>query len=238
MAMEPKIQTKIDFHTHCLPAMDDGARDIETSVQMLRLLKAQGIETVLLTPHYCALSETVDSFLARRAAAFERLRDVAGLPRLLLGTEVCLMRELNTETLASLCLGESDCLLLELPFLPFASWMIEKVEEMIFHGGCRVIFAHLPRYLPYASAEDFDSLLSLPRVIAQVNTDDLLYRPSRRLAMKWIRHGVPVVFGSDCHNMDSRRPNFDKAAAHIGRQVNGICPAEAANELAKEIGLL
>ena len=32
----------IDFHSHILPAMDDGSRNIEESLQMLRMLQEQG----------------------------------------------------------------------------------------------------------------------------------------------------------------------------------------------------
>ena len=34
----------IDFHSHILPAMDDGSRNIEESLQMLRMLQEQGVE--------------------------------------------------------------------------------------------------------------------------------------------------------------------------------------------------
>ena len=43
---------KTDFHTHCLPGMDDGASCPEESLSMLELLKTQGIERVALTSHF------------------------------------------------------------------------------------------------------------------------------------------------------------------------------------------
>ena len=33
-----------DFHSHCLPQLDDGARDVETAHAMLQMLSEQGIE--------------------------------------------------------------------------------------------------------------------------------------------------------------------------------------------------
>ena len=44
----------IDFHSHILPAMDDGSRNIEESLQMLRMLQEQGVERVIATPHFYA----------------------------------------------------------------------------------------------------------------------------------------------------------------------------------------
>ena len=41
----------IDIHTHITPNVDDGARDIEMSLEMLRSEAAQGCMRVVLTPH-------------------------------------------------------------------------------------------------------------------------------------------------------------------------------------------
>ena len=42
----------IEMHCHILPGVDDGSKDTETSVKMLRRLALQGAEAVVLTPHY------------------------------------------------------------------------------------------------------------------------------------------------------------------------------------------
>ena len=41
-----------DLHTHILCGMDDGARDAEMSLRMLKAEQAQGVDTVVLTPHF------------------------------------------------------------------------------------------------------------------------------------------------------------------------------------------
>lgn len=42
----------IDFHTHILPGMDDGSRDVHESLQALTLEDEQGVQEILLTPHF------------------------------------------------------------------------------------------------------------------------------------------------------------------------------------------
>ena len=42
----------IDIHNHSLYGVDDGAKSIEISVEMLRVAKNQGIHAMILTPHY------------------------------------------------------------------------------------------------------------------------------------------------------------------------------------------
>ena len=41
----------IDIHSHVLPGLDDGSRNMEQSLHMLRIAQEQGIETVVATPH-------------------------------------------------------------------------------------------------------------------------------------------------------------------------------------------
>ncbi|MBR1629024.1 MAG: capsular polysaccharide biosynthesis protein, partial [Lachnospiraceae bacterium] len=80
----------IDFHTHVLPGIDDGARDLETSIEMLDKMKKQGVDLVVATPHFYADRMTVDGFLKNREKAFEavesRRRD--GWPKVMKGAEV------------------------------------------------------------------------------------------------------------------------------------------------------
>ena len=56
----------IEMHCHILPGVDDGSKDTETSVKMLRRLALQGAETVVLTPHYYSDSISLADFTARR----------------------------------------------------------------------------------------------------------------------------------------------------------------------------
>ena len=44
----------IDFHSHILPGMDDGSKSTQESLEMLDMLRAQGVDTVAATPHFYA----------------------------------------------------------------------------------------------------------------------------------------------------------------------------------------
>ena len=63
----------IDFHTHILPGMDDGSRDVHESLQVLTLEDEQGVQEILLTPHFYAHIDKVSSFLERREHSFRKL---------------------------------------------------------------------------------------------------------------------------------------------------------------------
>lgn len=42
----------IDIHSHILPEVDDGSKNIEQSLEMLKEAERQGITDIILTPHY------------------------------------------------------------------------------------------------------------------------------------------------------------------------------------------
>ena len=41
-----------DIHCHVLPGVDDGARDMDESLDMLAIMYDEGIRNVIMTPHY------------------------------------------------------------------------------------------------------------------------------------------------------------------------------------------
>jgi len=43
---------KIDIHTHVLPNVDDGAKDWDMCLEMLKQSAENGVEAVIATPHY------------------------------------------------------------------------------------------------------------------------------------------------------------------------------------------
>lgn len=42
----------IDIHSHIIPAVDDGSKDIETSLEMLKIAHMDGIKILIATPHF------------------------------------------------------------------------------------------------------------------------------------------------------------------------------------------
>lgn len=51
-----------DLHTHILPGIDDGAKDLETSIALTERLRSQGVTHIALTPHYYSNRESLENF--------------------------------------------------------------------------------------------------------------------------------------------------------------------------------
>jgi len=111
----------IDLHSHVAFGLDDGSRDLEMSLQMLRALCEDGVHTVCCTPHvrddYPTSAAEMEEVVAvvRDAAAAESLNITV-----LTGGELSLERlpQLHTRERARLGLGGNpSLLLLETPYL-------------------------------------------------------------------------------------------------------------------------
>ncbi len=65
----------IDWHSHILPKMDDGSKNAEQSVEMLRIMRQQKVNGVFATPHFYADKESPESFLRRRQRSYDELKN-------------------------------------------------------------------------------------------------------------------------------------------------------------------
>ena len=85
----------MDIHSHILPSVDDGASNIEESVELLNMMKSQGITDVIATPHFDASVNNIDDFKVAVSSSLlalnEEIKDM-NLPNVYLGSEVYYFR--------------------------------------------------------------------------------------------------------------------------------------------------
>ncbi len=204
-----------DFHSHLLPAMDDGCKTAHESVSALKSAYAQGVRTQFLTPHYYPV-ETVDAFLHRRQASAESLNAVMEkekepLPQIYFGAEVAYHPGLvNLEGLEKLCLEGSRYLLLELPFSAWGNEIVRDVYNICNIRGVVPILAHIERYLGFQNKKQLKAMLSQD-VLVQMNAEFLLNWRTRAKALSLLKNGSVQLLGSDCHNLTSRPHNLGSA---------------------------
>lgn len=226
----------VDFHTHCLPGIDDGAADVETACGMLRMVAEQGAVSVAATPHFYWGQDTVESFLQARQKAYERLEPhLDDLPPVKLGAEVLLREGISQVDLRPLCLEGTDLLLVELPFAPPPGWLIEELENIIYNQHLTVMLAHLDRYMPWYSKEKAEMLTDLPDVIVQINGDSLADRGVYRALRRWLPDAERMVLGSDMHSIGYRAPHMNGAFRHLSRTRPGRLWLERIEETANSL---
>ena len=203
----------IDWHSHVLPAMDDGSRTAEESLQMLRSLREQGIGTVIATPHFFANEEDAEHFLARRAQAYEAICEDAAQEgiRLLCGAEVRYYPGIGRmQGLEKLTLGDSRLLLLEMPTERWTDFTVRELEELASTRGLRIVMAHIERYVAFNGEKTVRKLCE-SGLLMQVNASFFERLGSRRRALKLLGEGLIHFIGSDSHNMEMRPPKIAPA---------------------------
>lgn len=214
-----------DFHAHCLPAVDDGAADVQTAVAMLRSSAQQGVHRVVATPHFYIGLHTASDFFRERARAYEEIKPylTEDMPQVLLGAEVLIREGISRYDLRPLCLQDTNVLLVEMPFMAPPIWLYEELENIVNRQNLTLMYAHLDRYLPWYSHGDFEMLMDMPDSIMQVNAHSIA---DKKYFGSLCRH-LPItrrmVIGSDMHNMEMREPCIGQAVKvmskhRIGRE--------------------
>ena len=211
----------IDFHSHILPQIDDGAQNIKMSLDMLSESYRQGVRTVVATPHcYIANEYDIDIFLEKREKSYNILKkamaeDGRDLPEIVLGCELQISKNVyHFEKLRPLCIENTDYILVEMPYGKWTEDCYDYLYELTLKG-MRPIMAHIERFI--GKKKDFHNLYSLD-LLYQVNADSFLSPFVKRHLPDLFEKGIIQLLGSDMHNTTRRATHMKNAVERI---VNG-----------------
>jgi protein-tyrosine phosphatase len=197
----------IDLHSHVIPGVDDGAAGLDEAVAAVAAMRAQGVHTVVATPHLRGSTTRrpaeLDAYRARVDTAWGTLveaaaRDLADV-RLARGYEVMLDTPSPDLSDAGLRLAGTDFVLVEFPFMSIPVNSAGVLAHLRAEGWNPVV-AHPERYgeftVPLAAA------WRAAGACLQVNAGSLLgrYGPGPR-AHAWglLRLGMADYLSSDYH---------------------------------------
>ena len=199
-----------EYHCHILPGIDDGSDSVETSLQMVEMMKAQGVERICATPHFYAHREkSVDDYLKKRQATFEQIQVQTAVTDIHLGAEVAIEHGISELSgIEKLAITGTHIILLELPYRAYEKWMSEEIYNIAAEYKLKVMLAHVHRYLPYYSKDEIETILS-SKSILQINNEAFTSWKEKRLAKKVMAEHTHFAFGSDAHNISDRKPNWD-----------------------------
>lgn len=202
----------IDCHSHILPGIDDGAKDIQESIWMLQNLSSQGVTTIWLTPHFYPCKEDLDSFLVKRDKKYSTLKPYADRLKMELipASETYLSDCLfNIPSISDLCVNGQKYILTELPFSSECSLAFTRISRLINNYDVIPILAHIERYPKiFKNVEYLNELIDMGCLI-QMNLSALengFFR--RKRLIRYIDGNLVHIIGTDCHNMKSRPPKF------------------------------
>lgn len=199
-----------EYHCHILPGIDDGADSVETSLQMAEMMRSQGVDRIIATPHFYAHNEkSISEFIKKRQSAFESIKDSMAIQDVHLGAEVAIEHGISElPDIEKLAFEGTRIILLELPYRAYEKWMSEEIYNIAAEYKLKVMLAHVHRYLPYYSRDEIETLLSSGSIL-QINNEAFANWKERRLARKVMAEHTHFAFGSDAHNLSGRKPNWD-----------------------------
>ncbi|MCB9721666.1 MAG: tyrosine protein phosphatase [Candidatus Omnitrophica bacterium] len=202
----------IDIHCHILPDIDDGPRTMEESLEMCRIAVADGIKTIVATPHHN--SPYVDS--QPTAVVLQRVEELREeLCRHAIPLEILPGQEIHiTETIVEDILqGRSLTLnnagryaLIEMPSdsVPF---YVRQVVEELKENGITAIIAHPERNRQVQQDPDALGQLIDAGALGQITAGSMLGQfgsSAETTSRELLKNGHAQVIASDAHS--PRRP--------------------------------
>lgn len=198
---------KIDFHSHILPGLDDGAKDLDDAVQLVSAMESWGFERITCTPHINALYRNTPDRIQK---AFDELTEALSAKgsnlELRMSAEYRLVPETWPDVLRNewLIPIEDRFILTELPISkPEEMGDLKPIEEFrkIISMGLIPILPHPERYF-YLTRKELMSFLGAG-VVIQCNYGSLagLYgKESQTIAQNLVNEGLVSLYGTDMHN--------------------------------------
>lgn len=210
----------IDIHFHCLPGIDDGPRNWNDAVGLCKAAAADGIDTIVATPHVLRESWVNDDVAHRDSLIDELNRRLGGTPNVVRGCE-----SFYSSDALELCkadgpltrLNDSSYLLVEFP-----ATRLPETAEGVFHElslvGVRPVIAHPERNLVFATRpEKLQRLVELG-AIAQITAGSLtgdFGKAALAAAAELLKRGLVHVIASDAHSLDRRPPRMSAAREKV-----------------------
>lgn len=196
----------IDLHSHLIPGIDDGAKDIEQSILLIEELRILGYKKLIITPHVSDMFPNTSSIIL---AGFRILKEE------LIRREIEIEIEVGAEYYADdnfeillensdiLSFGKEKYLLYELSYFT----LHHDIENLIYNiklKGYTPILAHPERYFYFHS--NFNKYRELKEMgtLFQINLNSIngyYNKDIKRVSNQLIKNSLVDFIGSDTHHM-------------------------------------
>lgn len=141
----------IDLHCHILPGVDDGSKNMEETISILKKATENGFDTICFTPHYVE-----PNYLNNKTQNYEILKQVKKRieeemiqVKLLLGNETFIHENMNKLLQSKMIstLADSNYVLIELPmYQELTQEVVQKMLDSVREKGFKIVIAHPERY--------------------------------------------------------------------------------------------
>jgi protein-tyrosine phosphatase len=214
----------IDLHCHMLPGIDDGAADLAVSLEMARIAVADGISTVVCTPHILpTVYDNTGPAIRAAVGGLQAALAQAQIPlRVLPGADVHIAPDL-VEGLRSgrvLAIAGSRYLLFEPPH----HVMPPRLQDCVFGlmtAGYFPILTHPERLTWIDQHYDVIEQLARAGMLMQITGGSLTGRFGRRArywSQRMLDDGLVDILATDAHDTQGRPPRLSEACELVAER--------------------
>ncbi|MBQ6407705.1 MAG: protein-tyrosine-phosphatase [Butyrivibrio sp.] len=218
------MRPSIDIHCHIMPGVDDGAKDAETSLEMLRIAQKNGIQHIVLTPHHKPMHHNVSPDHNKKyTKALWELAKKNGIDvKLYSGNEIYYSDETFDELVSGrICtLAGSDYVLVEFhPTNPYKA--IHNAIYQVQAAGFIPVLAHVERYSDMVSHASYVQEMVDMGCYIQVNASSIMGKYGfgiSHFTKKLLKNHLVHFVASDAHDTDGRAPQLSECREFVGRK--------------------
>lgn len=208
----------IDIHSHILPFLDDGAENVDTAFEMLKMAKDASTSAIVLTPH-SNLYENDKNLLFELSFVFDAFKkkvEKEGIDiEMYLGGEVFANDDIIDLAQKRLLptINNSRFMLVEFDFYTSSSYITQKVKTLAQMGYVPIV-AHPERYecIKKSPSSAMDILNS--GGLMQINKGSILgdFGAGAKLcAFELLHHRLAQFVASDAHTAGHRNTDMELA---------------------------
>jgi len=207
----------IDFHSHIIHGIDDGAKNLDMSLEMLEIAEGEGVEYICATPHFIAeeFEFTRDKYNKKFDSLVLASKEKDLKIEILSGLEIYMHPNLPQLYKENRIWGinDSEYLLVELPMGQFPRYTEDVFYELMLLGVTPIL-AHPERNIKIMENHDLIINLIKQGVLMQINSASLLGdygKKVKKTAEQFVKKNMVHILGSDGHNVTSRKTSIRKA---------------------------
>ncbi len=202
----------LDIHCHILPQVDDGAKNFDISIELLKEEVNNGVKDIVLTPHQNKEYLCKDKLLEK----FNEFKNQINLDlNLYLGCELYYydgaIKDLKDGKI--LTINNSEYVLVE--FSTHNETDIASIIYDIHASGYKPIIAHIERY-EYLTKEDIIEISKYAYI--QVNAKSFERKEYKKTLKFLLKNHLISFIASDSHNLESRNVDFSYVKKLISKK--------------------
>lgn len=212
----------IDIHTHIIPGIDDGARNVEETIQMISEACSAGFTDIITTSHYINGHSDVNKH--NRELLINGIQEIIKSDvKLYNGAEAYITPELldlyNNKTIPTL--ANSRYVLFELPMNSEVLYTESIIEDLINNNYIPII-AHPERYrFVQKNIKNLDELIEKGALL-QCNYGSfvgIFGNDAQKTAVKLLKEDKISFLGSDAHRANSIYLRIDEIIKKLEKTV-------------------